>query len=291
MGPVSNQTTKNATPVTFTLISRKNDTSAGVVYDIVDATSFSTPQQVTVSIDQSTGKVTLTPEAGFTGTLNFRAEVRANSAENDVQSNFDSLPFTLTVGPAAPRAGRRSLQQHRHVRRQRLRQHQHAQADRQRRIGATVKFKLSGTEIVTATETSPGSGIYTATVPSGKLSVGANSITAIVTNSFGTSVDSTAISGIYATTYTGGVYPVPGAPGTSKQLSFDWMERKPATTTNSDTSLSTRPMARSATLPRDRPATPSGAEQYFASSHLHERPVGRRSRTSTLQAGQMVVFI
>ncbi len=47
--------------------------------------------------------------------------------------------------------------------------------------GGTVEFKLNGTVIATATETSSGSGVYTATLPAGKLAVGANSITAIVT--------------------------------------------------------------------------------------------------------------
>ncbi len=94
--------------------------------------------------------------------------------------------------------------------------------------GAIVKFKLAGNVIVTATETATGSGHYSATIPAGALAIGANSITAIVTDAGGTSTDSTAMTLIYAPDLASGVYVVPGAVGTTQTLAFAWAARNAA---------------------------------------------------------------
>jgi cyclophilin family peptidyl-prolyl cis-trans isomerase len=235
LGTVSNQTTTAGTSVTFTLTS--TDLSAGgVFYKIGDPTSFGTPANVTVSISQATGQVTLTPAAGFTGTINLLAGVRASSA-TDTSANYDTQAFTLTVNPsdntgAAPAAptglgvdvssntGAFDGNGYVSVNNPKL--------TVTAVTGATVQFKLNGVVIATATETATGSGQYTATLPAGKLGIGANAVTAIVTNTNGTSVDSTAMSLIYAPDFASGIYVVPGAPGTTQTLAFVWASRNAA---------------------------------------------------------------
>ncbi len=94
LGAVTSHSTNENSPVTFTLTSTDPE-NAGVAYTIVTP-NFSAPQNVTVSINQSTGQVTLTPATGFTGTISLLAGVRASSAA-DKYSNYDTQEFTLTV--------------------------------------------------------------------------------------------------------------------------------------------------------------------------------------------------
>ena len=75
LGAVSDQADSLGTPATFTLTTP----SAGTVaYKIVDQSTFALPANVTVSINQATGQITLTPAAGFVGTVNLRAGVRGS---------------------------------------------------------------------------------------------------------------------------------------------------------------------------------------------------------------------
>ncbi|HMO87146.1 MAG TPA: peptidylprolyl isomerase, partial [Lacipirellulaceae bacterium] len=75
LGPVTNRTTVAGTPNSFTLTSTDTE-GAGVFYRIVDPVTLQPPANVTVNINQATGEVTLTPAAGFTGTINLLAGVR-----------------------------------------------------------------------------------------------------------------------------------------------------------------------------------------------------------------------
>ena len=95
LGAVSNQSTNENTPVTFTLTSTDPE-NAGVAYTVLGATGDAAPTNVTVSIDQATGQVTLMPATGFTGTIALLAGVRAASA-TDTYSNYDTHEFVLTV--------------------------------------------------------------------------------------------------------------------------------------------------------------------------------------------------
>ena len=92
--------------------------------------------------------------------------------------------------------------------------------------GSTVQFLLNGTVIATGTETSAGSGIFTATIPAGKLAVGDNTVTATATGTGGTSAASTSLDVIYAPDYSSGVYVVPGAPGSSETLNLAWTAKQ-----------------------------------------------------------------
>jgi cyclophilin family peptidyl-prolyl cis-trans isomerase len=236
LGAVSNQTTTQDTPASFSLTST-DLSSGGVTYTVVDPTTFTAPTDVSVSIDQLSGRVTLTPAAGFTGTINLLAGVRASLAE-DAQANYDTQAFTLTVGansttplasPLAPTglavdssSDMGTFDGNGYVTTDTPELTATAES------GANVQFKLNGAVIATAAETATGSGVYTATLSAGKLAVGTNLITATATTSDGTSADSTALSLIYAPSDVGGVYVVPGAPGTSQTLAVDWTEKNAA---------------------------------------------------------------
>ena len=250
LGSVANQTTTTGTAVTFTL-SSNDPTGAGVVYKIVDPTTFGAPANVTVSITQSTGQVTLTPNAGFTGTVHLLAEVRSSTAD-DVQASYDTKAFDLTVNapnttPSAPTnlvvdtsSNTGTFDGNGYITTSTPKLNVTAPT------GGTVQFKLNGVVIGTGTETTSGSGQFTFTVPSGKLATGSNTVTASVTTSGGTSVDSTALTLIYAPNYSSGAYVVPVRPAHRNRLRSPGPRGRPSTTTKSATSSPTRLMVRSA---------------------------------------------
>ncbi|RIK72483.1 MAG: hypothetical protein DCC67_19185, partial [Planctomycetota bacterium] len=99
LGVVTDKTTPAGAPITFTLTST-DPTGGGVAYRVVDPTTLAAPANVTVTINQATGEVTLTPAASFAGTINLLAGVRAAAAA-DAPENYDTAEFTLTVTPAA----------------------------------------------------------------------------------------------------------------------------------------------------------------------------------------------
>ena len=92
--PASLSTPTNL-PATFTLTSTDVD-NTGVAYTVVDRATFAAPANVDVSINQASGQVTLTPKAGFTGTVNLLAGVRKSSAP-DAKANYDTQALSLTV--------------------------------------------------------------------------------------------------------------------------------------------------------------------------------------------------
>ena len=196
LGPISDQVTQVGTPVNFTLTST-NPGGGAVVYKIVDPTTFGAPANVTININQSTGQVTLTPTGTFTGNINLLAEVRSAAAD-DVQANYTTQAFKLTVNASVPNAPINLIVDP---------SSNTGPFDGNGYIstnvpklkvtaatGGTVKFKLNGVVLGNGTETASGSGQFTFIVPAGKLAIGANTITASVTTTGGTSVDSTALS-------------------------------------------------------------------------------------------------
>jgi cyclophilin family peptidyl-prolyl cis-trans isomerase len=232
LGTVSNQTTTQGTAVTFNLTST-NLSGGGITYKVADATTFGTPANAMISINQTTGQLTVTPAAGFTGTINLLAGVRATLAA-DTQANYDTQAFSVTVNattgaPAVPTglavdsasntgtfAGNGFLTT------------STPKLTVTAPTGSTVKFKLNGAVVAAATETAAGSGIFAATLPAGTLGVGANMITATAANSTATSADSTGLSLTFAPDYSGGIYIVPGAAGTSQTLSLSWAQKSAA---------------------------------------------------------------
>ncbi len=235
LGNVANQSTTTNTPSVLSLTST-DLSGGGVFYTVVDPTTFSSPTNVTVSIDQTTGQVTLTPAAGFNGTINLLAGVRALSAA-DSQASYDTQAFTLTVNsgtttgdaPAAPTglavdsaSDTGAFDGSGYITTGTPMLTVTAES------GATVQYKLNGAIVATATETTSGSGNYIATLPAGVLAVGSNTITAVASDDTGSSVDSAAMSLIYAPDYAGGVYFVPGAVGTSQTMTFAWTAKNAA---------------------------------------------------------------
>lgn len=98
--PVPNQTTTAGTPVTFTVPVTDIDGDPTTIAVKDSAFSTATIPNATVSIAQGTHQVTITPNAGFTGTIQFKIGVRATSAA-DTAASYDTQMVTLTVNPAS----------------------------------------------------------------------------------------------------------------------------------------------------------------------------------------------
>ena len=119
LGPVTNQTTTVGTPLTFTVTGTDidNDSLTFLVKDPTSATTNSAtlstaidPLHGTVSISTTpasgttpaSAKITFTPEAGFSGTVDMLVAVRdgtvhSGAATVDALSNYDTQKITLTV--------------------------------------------------------------------------------------------------------------------------------------------------------------------------------------------------
>lgn len=103
LGPVSDLVTNEGAPVTFTLTATdlENDALTFAVRDANAAGFSNPPSNVSVSINQATGEVTITPNAGFSGTVQMRVGVRDDTARGGAAlgdlSQFDTEVITLTV--------------------------------------------------------------------------------------------------------------------------------------------------------------------------------------------------
>jgi len=102
LNTIADVRTNPNSPVTFT--ARGTDLDGDqLTYAVGSATSlFTAPTNVTAAIDQNTGLVTLTPAAGFTGTIDLLVGVRdqtnrVGGATLDVAGNFDTQIVRLTV--------------------------------------------------------------------------------------------------------------------------------------------------------------------------------------------------
>ena len=212
LGVIPSQTTTVGTGITFQLTSTDLEGHA-VTYTVIGATN-SSGQAVTVqsSIDQATGRVTVTPPVGFTGPLNVRVGVKDSSGTNDtavvtvtVGGNIDldtasdtgvlnddnvtgSNTPTLTIFAPA---------------------------------GQTVNITVNGTAAGTATPTGTA-GQYKITLAAGLLRVGANTIAG--------TAGSTTLSP-FTLTYAPSLrnlYVVPGAVGTPQQVIFTYTSAQSA---------------------------------------------------------------
>ncbi|MSR57079.1 MAG: peptidylprolyl isomerase [Planctomycetaceae bacterium] len=117
LGPVTNQSTNQGTPVTFTVqgFDLEKDSLKFVVWDAnsfsTDASTGSLPANVNVSIQvnpasgntPALASITLTPKGTFTGTVNLIVGVRdgvargASGTTLESRTNFDTQKITLTV--------------------------------------------------------------------------------------------------------------------------------------------------------------------------------------------------
>lgn len=107
LGPVSNQATLKNTPISFTVSATdlENDALTLVVRDPAAAAatfgSSSSLTNATVSINQATRTITITPNTGFVGTIAMLIGVRDGTARDalslDHKNQFDTQRITLTV--------------------------------------------------------------------------------------------------------------------------------------------------------------------------------------------------
>ncbi len=102
LGPIANPTSVGGAPVSFTLTATDTEGDS-LTYKVLDAAFAGDPAGVSVTVNAATGVTTLTPAAGFFGTISLKAGVRDNvdrtGAGLDAASNFDTQLFTLTVAP------------------------------------------------------------------------------------------------------------------------------------------------------------------------------------------------
>lgn len=102
--PVPAQTTTTGTPVTFTVPYTDVDGDPSFIAVRAAGEGFSgNPSDVTVSINQATRQVTLTPIGTFTGPVDFEVGVRQSSAA-DTEDNYDTQAVRLTISPPPPAA-------------------------------------------------------------------------------------------------------------------------------------------------------------------------------------------
>jgi hypothetical protein len=267
----------------------------GVRYSLFSPTGGA-PANLTFSVNDATGVITITPNASFTGTINVLVGVRSALAANTF-GNYDTQAITITVEantnvPAAPTglavmtsATGGPFDDAGYV----------SSATPTLTVnavtGATVRIMRGTTVIATATETATGSGIYRATLPAGTLAVGANSFTATAQTTAGTSANSTALALTFAPDYAGGVYVVPGDAGASQSLTIAWTSKNAVY--NSEFGFAIVDSATGA-IGNTAPSAANYAQALLSSST--RRIVFARgaqagaTQTVTLTGGQFVVF-
>jgi cyclophilin family peptidyl-prolyl cis-trans isomerase len=206
LGPVNNVTTTPGTAVTIPLTATDLENDP-LTFEVLSSTNAATGQTVNVqpSIDQVSGHVSVTPPAGFTGTINLKVGVKDASGED-----------TQVVQVAVGQQNTISLNQ---ADDNGLFNNDNVTSVGTPRLtilaptGKTVAVSVNGTSVGNATETSTP-GQYQITLPAGKLKVGSNSITGSVSGS------TTALTPLALTFRPSlrNVYVVPGDVGTSRQI-------------------------------------------------------------------------
>jgi len=105
--PITDQTTTAGTPVTFTVpvTSVSGAATTIAVRSLAFTGTTNTIPNATVTVDNATNRVTITPNAGFTGTIEFKVGVRVstqpdNNGTNDAFGNYDTQVLRLTVTAA-----------------------------------------------------------------------------------------------------------------------------------------------------------------------------------------------
>ncbi len=204
LGTISDQSTTVGTGITFQLSSTDLEGNA-VTYSVLGATNGS-GQAITVqsTIDQATGRVTVTPPVGFSGPINLKVGVKDSGGANDTQV------VTLTVAgnidlDAASDTGVLNDDNITGTNTPTLTIFAPA--------GQTVNVTVNGTVAGSATPTGTA-GQYKITLPAGLLRVGANTISG--------TAGSTSLSP-FTLTYAPSLrnlYVVPGAVGAQQQVVF-----------------------------------------------------------------------
>jgi cyclophilin family peptidyl-prolyl cis-trans isomerase len=221
LGTLANISTAANTPVTIDLPATdlENDQLTFVVWD--PSNPGSAPKNVTVSINQGAHTATITPIPGFSGTTDLLIGVRDQTNRGGVSLNdpvnFNTQKITLTVSAADIDLDSASDNG--------LYTDDNFTSDGtpsftiKAPTGQTVTVHVNGSGDFAATESTTNPGTYTVTLPAGKLQVGTNVISADVTGGNQGTQALTPLTMIYAPG-SQSVFVVPGAPGTTQQLSF-----------------------------------------------------------------------
>jgi cyclophilin family peptidyl-prolyl cis-trans isomerase/uncharacterized lipoprotein YehR (DUF1307 family) len=221
LGAIPNLTTTAGTAVTFNLPATDLE-SDSLTFVINDPNNFgSNPANVTVSIDQANHRATVTPNAGFTGTVDLLVGVRdqtdrSGGAGIDSRSNFDTQVINLTVNSGIDLNASSDTG---------FFNDDNYTGDTTPTFsilaptGMTVVLFVNGAGSFAAPESSTP-GAYTVTLPAGTLQLGANSIAGTVTDPNAPLQPPTNLSPFTVTFAPGlqSVYVVPGTPGSSQSL-------------------------------------------------------------------------
>ena len=222
LGNIPNQTTTLGTAVTFNLPATDLE-SDSLTYTVTDPNNFgSAPANVTVSIDQANHIATVTPNAGFSGTVNLLVGVRDQTDRSggfglNSRSNFDTQQITLTVSgqidlDAASDTG--------------FYNDDNFTGDNTPSFtilaptGLNVTLSVNGSGSFAATESSTP-GVYNVTLPAGTLKLGANTITGTAINpqQLQQPINFDPLTVTFAPAMTS-MFVVPGTPGSSQQISY-----------------------------------------------------------------------
>jgi cyclophilin family peptidyl-prolyl cis-trans isomerase len=221
LGTIPNPTTTLGTPVTIDLPATDLEDDA-LTFIVTDPNNFgSTPANVTVSINQTSHRATITPRAGFTGALALLVGVRDQTDRSGgsglaARSNFDTQRITLTVSGQIDLAASSDTglyNDDNYTRDSTPTFSVHAPT------GRTVTLAVNGSGSFAATETGSTPGLYSVTLPAGTLRVGANTITGTAVNQQQPQ-NPTTLDPLVVTFAPGiqNVFVVPGTPGSSQQV-------------------------------------------------------------------------
>ncbi|MCS6851344.1 MAG: DUF4114 domain-containing protein [Gemmataceae bacterium] len=223
LGHIPDVTTSRGTAVTIDLPATdlENDPLTFVVRD---PNNFANnPPNVTVSINQTARRATITPNPGFVGTVEMLVGVRDQiprdgNPDLNARSQFDTQRVTLTVTGAVDLDADSDTG---------LFNDDNYTNDSTPSFtiyappGQTVQVQVNGGPALGTSETSPG--IYRVTLPAGQVQVGHNVITA--------TANGEPVGGPMTFTYAPSqlsFYVVPGAPGTPQTVTFEHVSSESA---------------------------------------------------------------
>jgi cyclophilin family peptidyl-prolyl cis-trans isomerase len=219
LGTIPNVTTTVGTAVTFSMPATDLENDQ-LTYVVRNPNNFnSAPPNVTVSIDQADGRVTVTPASGFTGVVSLLVGVRdqidrSGTGILDNPSNFNTQVITLTVSGDIQMnpAGNVGLYGD-----DNFTGNDTPNFTVHAPTGDTVTVSVNGSGSFATKETAHG--VYTVTLPANVLKVGSNTISATDTPPGGNATALTPLTITYAPSLQS-AYVVPGAPGSAQHLTF-----------------------------------------------------------------------
>ncbi|VTR99692.1 peptidylprolyl isomerase [Tuwongella immobilis] len=224
--PVSNQTAPVGTGVTFQLrgVDVDGDTLTYAVRDAANPNNQ--PQNVTVTIDQATGLVTVVPNAGFSGTVNLLVGVwdsQSRELSPTGLAEYDTDEMTLTFSGVLDLDADSDTGT---LNNDNVTDDATPTFTIRTTPGSTVRISVAGrpNSVVTATESSPG--LFVASLAAGNLRVGANSIVAESIPPQGLAFGQIGELSITYAPAINRIYTVPGELGVSSSLTFDFNYRE-----------------------------------------------------------------